>query len=381
MTFFANDAVNRVNLHYGVQALAQGAGGLFLFVLLLKAGLSPTQALLAQAAIVAGRFVLRPLLTPLAVRFGLKPLMIGGGLAVAAQYPLLAEVGRVGSALAALIIAASGAETLYYVASNSYFAAMGDAQHRGRQVGVAQAATAVAGVLAPLAGAWALTSVGPRGMLWAVAAVQMASVLPLVGAPNVRGRPEAPGAFRAARQAAVLIALDGWFDTAWIFAWQIALFLSLGRSVAAYGGAMALAGLVGGAFALLVGRNVDLGGGRRAVVIGYGAAAAVVILRAASLGVPWLAVAANAAGAFALPLMIPPLVTATHNRAKAGPCPFRFMIATEGAWDLGCFAACLTSAALLAGGAPLWAPVLLGLPAAFGGAAQLWRMFPPSASG
>jgi hypothetical protein len=29
MSFFRNDAINRVNLHSGIQALAAGAGGVF----------------------------------------------------------------------------------------------------------------------------------------------------------------------------------------------------------------------------------------------------------------------------------------------------------------------------------------------------------------
>ena len=47
MAFFGNDAVNRVNLHYGVQAVAMGAGGVFLLTFLIHAGVSVPGALLA----------------------------------------------------------------------------------------------------------------------------------------------------------------------------------------------------------------------------------------------------------------------------------------------------------------------------------------------
>nr|QQZ51749.1 hypothetical protein JKL49_13100 [Phenylobacterium glaciei] len=87
MAFLRNDAINRVNLHSGVQALAQGAGSIFFFVLLLKAGVSVPHALLAQAAIVTGRFILRPLALPVAIRFGLKPLLIAGTLMLALRFP------------------------------------------------------------------------------------------------------------------------------------------------------------------------------------------------------------------------------------------------------------------------------------------------------
>jgi MFS transporter, DHA1 family, inner membrane transport protein len=66
MAFFRNDAVNRVNLHSGIQALAEGAGGIFFLVYMLKAGVSIPVALTAQAAIFAGRFVMRPAILPLA---------------------------------------------------------------------------------------------------------------------------------------------------------------------------------------------------------------------------------------------------------------------------------------------------------------------------
>jgi hypothetical protein len=48
MAFLRNDAVNRVNLHSGIQALAHGAGAIFFLVFLLRAGISVPAALVAQ---------------------------------------------------------------------------------------------------------------------------------------------------------------------------------------------------------------------------------------------------------------------------------------------------------------------------------------------
>src|SRR5262245_35235303 len=102
MAFLRNHAVNRVSLHSGIQALAHGAGAIFFLVFLLRAGISVPAALMAQAAILAGRFVLRPGILPLAKRWGLKPLLIFGTVATAVQYPLLAEVEGMGGALLVL---------------------------------------------------------------------------------------------------------------------------------------------------------------------------------------------------------------------------------------------------------------------------------------
>src|SRR5262245_12715962 len=104
MAFMSNDAVNRVNLHFGIHAFANGAGGIFFMVFLLHAGVPIPIALLAQAGIVAGRFVLRPAILPMAVRWGVKPLLVAGTLGVALQYPLLAQVQGVDAALLTLCI-------------------------------------------------------------------------------------------------------------------------------------------------------------------------------------------------------------------------------------------------------------------------------------
>ena len=50
MAFFRNRTVNRLNLHYGVQAFAENAGGVFAFVYLLRAGVSVPATLTAIAA-------------------------------------------------------------------------------------------------------------------------------------------------------------------------------------------------------------------------------------------------------------------------------------------------------------------------------------------
>jgi hypothetical protein len=173
---------------------------------------------------------------------------------------------------------------------------------------------------------------------------------------------EAPGAFRAARLGALLTGTDGWFAGSYYYVWQIALFLTLRESFAAYGGAMALAALVGAAGGMLLGRHIDAGGGRRAVAIAYGLAAGVLLLRAASLGLPWLAVAANAPGALVATLLSPALMTPVYNLAKASPCPLRFHIATEGGWDIGCAGASLIAAGLTAAGVSLSVSILLAIP-------------------
>jgi hypothetical protein len=362
MAYLRNSTINRVNLHYGISAFAQGAGGIFLLVFLLRAGVSVTSTLLALAAILAGRFILRPVVLPLAKRFGLRPMVIVGSLALGVQYLVLAEVQGVGIALFALCFVASLGDVFYWTTYHAYFSTLGDSEHRGHQIGAREALAAVVGIVAPLVGAFALEVLGPRPAFAGVGFVQALSALPLVRAPNIAIKAAAPGAFRAARLGVALFAFDGWFAASYYLVWQVALFVTLGESFSAYGGAMALAALVGAAAGLLLGRQIDAGRGQRAVAVAFAVATGVVVMRAASLGSLELAIAANALGALVACLLVPAMMTPVYNLAKTSPCPLRFHIAAEGGWDVGCFTASLMAAALSAAGVSLSVAILLALP-------------------
>ncbi|HEV2363269.1 MAG TPA: MFS transporter [Caulobacteraceae bacterium] len=380
MAFFANEAVNRVNIHSAIQAAALGAGGVFFVVFLLRSGLSPPAALTALAFIFVGRLAVRPLTLPLAKRFGLKPMLIFGTLMMSLQYPALALVHGVGPGLAILIAASCVGDVFYWVNYNSYFAAIGDDGHRGHQIGAREALVAVVGIIAPLVGAWGLTRFGPGWTFGAVGLVQTLAAAPLLGVPRASVPQEANGAFKAAVPGIVFFAFDGWFDCCFAAVWQIGLFVSLGESFVAYGGAMALAAAAGAAASLLLGRHIDAGGGRRAVLIAYGLTAAVAALRAASIAHPALAVGANALGGLVIPVISPTIGAVMYRLGAASPCAFRFFWASEIGWDLGFIAACLIAAALTWAAAPIAVPILLALPAAGGSAIFLWRRYRPAMS-
>jgi DHA1 family inner membrane transport protein len=381
MAYFRNGAVNRVNLHFGIQAFAAGSGGLFALVVLLKAGVTVPLALLAIAGILALRFVFRPALLPLAKRWGLKPMLIIGTVGVALQYPLVPRVHGPDLALLTFCIVAAAGDVFYWASYHAYFAAIGDAEHRGHQIGAREAAVALVGIIAPLVAAWSLVTVGPPWTFAAVWLVQTLAAVPLLGAPNVPIAREAPGAFRAAWLGVGMFATDGWFVACYNVIWQIALFVSLGQSYAAYGGAMALAAAAGAAGSLLLGRNIDKGHGMRAAYLAYGLTAAVVLLRAFSVGSPWLAVAANVPGALIAALLTPGLMAPVYNLAKASPCPLRFHIALEGGWDIGAFSACLVASAITAMGGSLAIPLLLALPGALVAVVLLKRYYSGAPAG
>ena len=360
MAYLRNSTVNLLNLHYGLRSVAMNAGGIFFAVFLIKAGVSTPAVLTALAAILAGRFCIRPLVLVFGKRVGIKPLLVFGSIASALQYPLLARVHGVDVSLVELCVAGAISDSFYWTSYHAYFASLGDEEHRGHQVGAREALAAIVGILAPLAGGWALVALGPAAAFGAVGAVQVSSALPLLGTPNVAVPRRVEGAFRASLPGFLLFAADGWIAAGYVYVWQIALFLLLGSSFTAFGGAMAVAAVAGAGAGLLLGRHIDAGHGRRAVWLAFAALGGTLLLRAA-VHAPALAVLANAAGALVGCLYIPTLMTAVYNLAKRSPCVLRFHFMAEGAWDLGGAGGCLTAAVLIALGAPLASGLVLSL--------------------
>jgi DHA1 family inner membrane transport protein len=361
MAYLKNAAVNLLNLHYGLHALALYGAGAFFVVYLLKSGVSVPLAFGAIALVLAGRFLVRPLVLVLAPRYGLRPLVAFGTILGGLQYLFLAEVRGADWMLFGFCVSAAVSDAFYWTCYHAYFARLGDSEHRGHQVGAREALAALAGIVGPLFVAWCLTVLGPGAAFGSAAAIHVLAALPFLGTPDVAVARAAPGAFRAALPGVLLFAADGWIAAGYYFAWQIALFLSLGESYSAFGGALALSALAGAVAGLFLGRQIDAGYGGRAVWLAFASVAAVTLIRAMSTQSVVLAVAANAMGAVVACLYIPTLMTAVYNQAKRSPCTLRFHLATEGGWDAGGTAGCLACAGLAAVGLPLWTAILLSM--------------------
>src|ERR1700736_4329845 len=112
MSFFRNSTVNLLNLHYGIHSIALTGGAAFFAVYLLKSGVPVPVVLVSLALILLGRFVIRPLVVPLAARWGLRSMVVAGTVLTAVQYPLLAEVHGVGAVLVALCVVSAVGDTL-----------------------------------------------------------------------------------------------------------------------------------------------------------------------------------------------------------------------------------------------------------------------------
>ena len=361
MAFFRNSSINLLNLHYGIHCIALTGGGAFFAIYLLKAGVPVPGVFVSLALILFGRFVVRPIVIALAARWDLRAMVITGTLLSALQYPFLAEVHGVGAVLAGLIAVSAVADTVYWSTYHAYFAALGDDDLRGRQIGVRGAIAAMVGIASPLLTGWMLVAFGPRVAFGATSGIVALAALPLLWAPEVKVRRQVPGGFRAALPGVMLFVADGWVGAGYVFAWQMALFVSLGESFLAYAGALAFAALVGAIAGLGLGQHIDAGRGSRAVWYAFGTFALIVALRAVATGHAAIAVLANALGAFGECLYIPTLMTPLYTMAKHSPCTLRFHVATEGGWDVGGAAGLLAAALMTWLGVALWASILQSL--------------------
>jgi DHA1 family inner membrane transport protein len=361
MAYFRNTTVNLLNLHYGIHSVALTGGGALYIVYLLKAGVPVPGVLAALALILAGRFAVRPIVVPLAIRFGIRKLVIAGTFLSAIQYPIVAEVHGIGWPLLVLCLVSSVGDAVYWSCYHAYFASLGDHEERGSQIGIREAISAGVGIVSPIVTSGMLVAFGPRVAFGVTAIVLTTAALPLLYTPNVKVAAQVPGAYKAASLGGLLFASDGWTCAGFYFAWQIALFSSLGQSFLAFGGALAIAALAGAIGGMVLGRFIDAGHGTRAVWFAYGGFFVVTALRAIAPGHQTLAIVANALGSLEGCLYIPTLMTAVYNQAKRSPCTLRFHVFSEGGWDIGGASGCLFIAILVWAGVPLSVCVLTSL--------------------
>lgn len=367
--------LQRVYIHSGLQSFVEASGGIFVAGFLVTRGFSYPAALASFALILLSRFALRPLVLPLALRRGVRGTLLIGVVIRALSFALLPFVTDIGPLLA-LFLAVSGlGSVLYWTAWHAFMPALTETGKGGQQVSVQQATSAVVGIVAPVSGGLLLAQAGPLAAFLAIAALQLATALPLLGAPNPAVDAEAALDRSVAAHARRLYFNEGFHAGCGVVIWNLALFASLGEHFDAFGGALAAAGVAAAAGGILVGRLIDGGHPRHSLVIAYGAAALALAFKGAAFAHPLLAVLATALGALVVPMTSTAMLAPLYAMARQSPCVLRFSMATEGGWDLGCASACLIAAAMLAGGASFRLPILLGLAAIAAMALMLGRWY------
>jgi MFS transporter, DHA1 family, inner membrane transport protein len=361
MGIFVNRRFNLIYVHAGMQAFAAYGGEAFVFVYLLKAGLSVPVVLASISLMFLSRLVFRTGVLPLVKRLGLRNALALGIVAEGLSYQFLAHITAADGLLLAYLAVWAASSSLYWTTYHAYVVLIGDGAHRGQQVSAMEFIGTLIGIAAPIAAGLMLTWFPPALAFGIVGLVMAGSALPLLFLPNLQIAPDVAMPRETQRQARLMMFTDGlragWFH----FTWLIALFISLGSSFAAYGGTLSLAGAAGAVAGLFLGKSIDLGKGRRAVQIGFAVLAVAALARTLGYPAAWSAVLANAAAAVAWPLYATAFNTRVYALAQSSPCPLRFHIVAEGGWDLGTGASCLIAALLLHLGFSFVWPLGLGV--------------------
>jgi MFS transporter, DHA1 family, inner membrane transport protein len=370
MSFFSNQDINRLSLHTALHQAAFGLSLVFFAAFMLRAGLSPSQVFAVIAAILIIRFFVRTAVPSVVQRIGFRNAFIVGSLLFAVEFLVLASYDGSNVRLFSFVVADAMCSALYWTCYHTFYAALGDPEARGAQLGARGLLSTIAAVAAPAVGGGLLVSFGPWASFGAAAVTSLAAVIPLfsIREPIV---PTAPPmeAFRAVREGILLFATDGFVTCISAFTWDIISFVSFGERYDVFGGVLALASLAGGLAGLPFGRFIDAGHGTHAVWINAVVFAVLLLLKAACVGsAPAIALAtvvANLLGGLYLPV----LMTAIYNDGKVAPCTLRFHVMAEAGWDVGGTIACVCAATAWAAGIR---PAAILLFALFGLLPQAW---------
>jgi MFS transporter, DHA1 family, inner membrane transport protein len=361
MGFFNNSGVNRIYMHAGLQSFAFNAGGAFISVYLLKAGLALPLVLLTSAATILLRLPLRIGVVRVVKRIGLRNGLMLGTVVDASGFLLLAQVHDVSIWLVAYVLVSSLGTAFYWTCYHASMARLGDAENRGAQVSAREAIFAITGIVAPFCGGLFLTFLGPFAAFAATALINAAAALPLIGTDAMPIEPEVEISADAKFFAFGLAGSDGVVAAAVNFSWRIILFKTLGESFGNYGNTLAVAGLFGAIMGLGMGRLIDKGHHHRSVLIGLSVMVCTVLAEAFGYAHGWSAVAANMIGAVANPLYISAIMAPFYNLGKTSGCTLRFNAAGENGFDTGAGLGCSAIALLIWLGFSYEWPMLIGL--------------------
>ena len=336
-----------LTLHFGLYQLSVSMAGGFAGAYLLKLGFSLPQTLVAYAAILAVRFMLRFLSLALVRRIGFRAAIVLGACVVAAQFLPLAHADRPAGLIAWLLAVALG-ESLYWPVYHAAVAVTGADAGRGRELGLRTAIGAAVGVAGPLIGGFLLEHFGASADFGLATLITLASTLPVLVMHRIAAGevPRLADSLTGVDRGAVLaFAADGWMSAGLMLAWPLVLFVSLDQRYGMFGFANAAAGLMGAVTGWVAGHSIDRGRRDRSLVIVSWALFAGFVVRASSSWYPPAATIANMTGAAILGVYMPVLMSVIYDRAKLSGAAYRFHFAAEAGWDTGAVLGCLSCAA------------------------------------
>jgi MFS transporter, DHA1 family, inner membrane transport protein len=361
MRFFDNSDINRTYVQSALATTAAYIGEVFVFAYLLKSGFSIVLVFCAMAGWAFSRLLLRQMLLPAVLKFGLRNCLIFGTLVDAAAFLIVSQIHQPGFLLIGYIFCSALGNSFYYGCYHTVMTMIGDAGKRGAQVSFRESVSALLSVIGPLLGAYLLVNFGPLAAFVFAATLLVLSIIPLFGIRDLPIKMKATVAPAAKRQVWNFYFADGLRAAANYYVWSIALFEVLGENFTAFGAVLAAAAGIGALMSLGVGKLIDVGQKSRANKIAFAVMAATTILKAFGYSAVWPAIIASAVSAIAMPLYASVTMARAYDLSHQSDCPLRFQIIGEGAWDVGVIAGCGLAALMVWLGLGFFWPIILGV--------------------
>lgn len=354
-----------LTIHCVVSSLANSMAGGFVGAYLLRLGFSLTATIVVYALLLAVRLLIRAALLPLVARLGMRRAIVAGRMLMALQFLALMNAENP-ACLGQWVLIVSAGECIYWPICHAANAMGGGQGRRGWQIALRQIASAGISIVGPLLGGMLMTRLGPQAEFSLATVLGVVSAAPLVymGRIELGAVPSIRQSLRAADPIGLLsFAADGFMSGGLGIAWPLILFSTLGSSYDSLGSAGSLAAIAGALTGLICGIAIDRGyRARLADLVTVGLLVSIV-MRTLAAYAPWMAIAANAAGAAIGGAYYPVLMSMVYDRAKRSGSAYRFHLAAEAGWDCGAILGCLASAAVAWSGV---SPTLAVLPSALG---------------
>ncbi len=344
--FFRNRAVNLINIHAAIKRFAIGVAEIFTAIYLYQLGLPLYQVFLVWISLFLIRAMIRPVGLWLAQKRGLRKSVLFGAVFFMGYYLLLGQVSGLDWWLALFIFYAAWADVFYWLPFHAYYAALGDHEDRGKQLGVRESLIGIASTAGPLIGGILINTLGFYAAFYTASILTLISTIPVYFAPEVKFGKEI--SFKKAwkeRAGFWLYVGDGWLYNAHIFTWNIILFILLGNA-ATLGGLLSLAAFLQILAFLLLGNGIDNGSGKKIYRIGIILMILTIFGRAFLVETVTEVIFFDLIYALATCFYTPAVSTALYNSAKKSKNVLWFHFFAETGWDVGSTIA-LTFAALV----------------------------------
>ena len=360
---FTNKNINLLTIHSGIWRFANNIFDVFSAIYLLGLGISfPVVALIMVGSLIL-RALMRPLSMMLSEKIGLRKALIFGVLVSSGLFLVLAKVHGQDFWLYFYMFYLSLHDITYWLPYHSYYAAAGDEEKRGEQVGPQLGVVTIFRTIAPLAGGLIITHFGFLPLYLSATVIMLFSAVPLFSAGDVT-----PGismgwreALRSIDKRGMVMQIGDGLTYMHEFVWTIVLFYLVGNYVT-FGGLVTFELLSTTILVLFLGYYIDKGKGRRIAVIGLLLTGIAMLARGLWVHTIPQVILVDLVIAFAATFYSSSFSVGFYNMAKESKNTLWFHFFGELGWDIGAMISLAISALLFSLGVPLRFIILFSLP-------------------